>query len=402
MQSIRLKFSFANPLILYVVIWSSTLLLYSIEITKNIKGLNSSTECLINFSILIYILINIIIQLFRSRNKYSIREKVLINFNNDLHRFNAIINKIFTIWLIFSLFEIVLFNGVPLISVVVLGQLEKDYSKFGLPTLHGLLNALYYTYMVGTFIMYLITKRKKYLYRVLIFISWPILLMSRASFLWVLSELLCAFLLLNKISTRKLLIIFSGVILFIYLFGVIGDARIGENSNFKTSNFVSEKYENIAESIPTGFVWVYLYATTPINNIVTQTDQIKPKYDFKYTTLGLIPSFIRSRIYTDDDKYGFVLEDEAFNVSSFFSNFLNDFGVLGALIVVSFIFLGSLNLYYLCFTGKVGYLISYSVIFYATLTSIFFDNFFSLVTIFQILLGVFINYMLYNKRETYV
>lgn len=396
------RINLSHPLILFGLTWFFTLFFYSLEITNNIKGLNQSTKILIYTTFVIFLVIYLFFYLFKKSNKATLIDKISSNSINIINKFELIINRIFKIWLFFSFLEVILFKGVPLISVVVLKNTDLDYSKFGVPTLHGLLNSLYYTFMVGYFLLYSLTNRRKYLVKVLCFIFWPILLMSRASFLWVLCEILCVYLLLNKIYLKKLIVILFYVFLFIYLFGVIGDARIGENSSFKTSNFVSSKYENIAENIPTGFIWVYLYGTTPINNIVVQTNQLNPKFDFKSTIAGLIPTFIRSKIYSEEDKYGFELADEAFNVSSFFSNFLNDFGIPGAIIIASLIFLQSLVIYYKCHTGKLGYIVSYSAIFYAILTSIFFDNFLSLVTVFQIFIGTIINHSLYKNNIKYV
>lgn len=391
------SFNLYNPFVLFGLIWSFAIFLYSIELTNNIRGLNQNTTLLIYSSLIIILFLNFGFFLVRSNKSLGIKEIILLNPISVVRQFEKIINRIFKIWAFCSIVEVILFKGLPLISVVILKNSDLDYSKFGVPTLHGLLNSLYFTFMAGYFIIYYLTNNKKYLVRIVIYILWPILLMSRASLLWVFSELLCIYLLFNKVHFKTLLRLFSFILIFIYLFGIIGDARIGESSSFKTSSFVSPQYEEIAEKIPTGFVWVYLYATTPINNIVTQTTQLNPKYNFKYTTAGLIPSFIRDRIYKEDDKYGFELDNDAFNVSSFYSNYLNDFGIIGAIIIVGLLFLQVLAFYYKCYSGKLGFIVAYPAIFYAIFTSIFFDNFFSLVTIFQIFVGLIINRLLYKK-----
>ncbi len=402
MNKSKIKINLSHPFILFFLVWALTLFFYSLEITNNILGLNTNTRILLYSFFFIYFFVNIISNFLQRRVHAPLIYKLSINSNIEINLFTIIINKIFKVWVFFSILEIILFKGVPLISVLIFKNSDLDYAKFGLPTLHGLLNALYYTFMVGNFLVYSLTKQKKYLIKIIIFIFWPILLMSRASLLWVLSEILCVYLLLNKISLLKFLKLSFFIFLFIFLFGVIGDARGVEDSSFKILNFVSPKYENIAEKIPIGFIWVYLYATTPINNIVAQTNQLNPKYDFKSSAANLIPSVIRNRIYNEDDKYGFELDNQAFNVSSFFSNFLNDFGIIGTLIMVTILFILSLLIYYKCFTGKLGYIISYSAIFYAILTSIFFDNFLSLVTICQFTIGIIINNLLYkNKKINY-
>lgn len=400
------KINFSNPVLIYLLIWLTTLYIYNLELTKNIKGLNEKTSLLIYSSCIIFLILYFILVLIRhelKKNKFDIKIKIQ-NINNDfvILKFKKVIKLIFKIWLFFSVLEILIFKGVPLISVVLLRQTDLDYAKFGIPTVHGLLNALFYTFLSGYFILYNLTKKKEYLFFAFIFLLWPILLMSRASLLWAISEILCIHLLFNKITFKKISKIILYVLLFIYLFGVLGDARIGEDSTFKASNFINTKYESYEKYIPSGFIWVYLYATTPINNLVSQTEQINPSYNFRSTTEGLIPSFIRTKIYSEDEKYGFELEDSAFNVSSYFTNYLNDFGINGSILFVSILMILILLIYNNCTSGKIGSIIAYSAVFYAILTSIFFNNFLSLVTVFQVILGYYINNFLYkNKKLNY-
>jgi len=399
----RLSIDFSNPLIIYLLVWILTLYLYSIEFTNNISGLNSSTNLLIWSSIVVFTTFYGIIYAIRFLLTRNLKNRLLNatkqNTELTILRFEKVINRIFKFWFIFTIFEIIFFKGIPLISVVVLHQYDLDYKAFGIPTLHGLLNACYYTSVVGFFILYRFKKENKYLKRVIIMLLWPILVMSRAAMLWVLVEILCVYFLMNLINLKKLFLIFSCIIGFVIIFGILGDTRGGEIDNFTTSTFVSEKYQGIAENIPTGFVWVYLYATTPINNIVLNVNNLKPQYSFKYSLVGLIPSFIRDKIYDETDKYSVELDDEAFNVSSFFANYMHDFGLIGAVIFVSVLQLISILFYFSAKTGKLGSIVSYSVLFYALFTSVFFDNFISLVTVFQIILGFYINFFVYKLKQ---
>lgn len=399
-----LSIDFSNPLIIYLLVWILTLYLYSIEFTNNIRGLNSSTNFLIWSSIIVFIIfygIAYVIRFLLTRNfKNRLLNATKQNTESTILKFEKAIKQIFKLWFYFTIFEIIFFKGIPLISVVVLHQYDLDYKAFGIPTLHGLLNACYYTSVVGFFILYRLKKDNKYLRRVIIMLLWPILVMSRAVMLWVLVEILCVYFLMNRINLKKLFLIFSFIIGFIIIFGILGDNRGGESDNFTTSTFVSEKYQSIAEKIPTGFVWVYLYATTPINNIVLNVNNLKPDYTFKYSLVGLIPSFIRDKIYDETDKYSVELDNDAFNVSSFFANYMHDFGLIGAVIFVSVLQLISTLFYFSAKKGKLGSIVSYSVLFYALFTSVFFDNFISLVTVFQIILGFYINFFVYRLKQS--
>ena len=390
----------ANPLVLYTLVWVFVYYLYSIEFTNNIVGLNYKTNILIYNSILVFFIIYFFAFFFR----LFLFKKMPSNFSsifnrNDktrIRKFEITINKIFNIWLFFTIFEIFYFKGLPLISVVLLKQTDLNYKSFGIPSLHGLLNALYYTIVIGQLILYSLTKEKKFIKRISLLLLWPIFVMSRAVLLWVSVEIICVILIFYRLSLKRFFKIIISILFFIYIFGVIGDSRIGNASKFSTDNFVNQKFTKISESIPSGFVWVYLYATTPLNNIVVNIDNLNPNYTFKYSLSGLIPSFIYKLFFKIQDSGPMVLDNEAFNVSSFFANYLFDFGVLGTIIFVGILQLISILIYFSIYSGKLGSVIAYSAIFYAILTSIFFDNFISLITIVQIFLGFYINRLVYK------
>ncbi len=396
----RKYFNIVNPLVLYTLVWLFVYYLYYIEFTNNIVGLNYKTNILIFNSVLVFL----IIYFFAFFCRLLIYKKMPSNYNsianrNDkitIRKFEITISRIFKFWLFFTIFEIIYFQGIPLISVVLLNQTDLNYKSFGIPSLHGLLNAFYYTSVIGQLILYILTKDKKFIKRILLLLLWPILVMSRAVLLWVSVEIICVVLIFYRLSFKRFFKIIISILFFIYIFGVIGDSRIGDASNFATDNFVNQKYTKISEAIPSGFVWVYLYATTPLNNIVVNINNLKPNYTFKYSLSGLIPSFIYKILFKDQDIGPMVLDNEAFNVSSFFANYLFDFGVIGTIIFVGVIQLITILIYFSINSGKLGSVIAYSTIFYAILTSIFFDNFISLITIFQIFLGFYINRLVYK------
>lgn len=399
----KISINFSNPLILYSTVWIASLFLYSLKFTVNIKDLYNETLILILGSIFNFALIYSIFIIFRTitRGKISLIFSPSV-INGDSHLFSRfkLINKVLIgFWAFFTFIEIVQFGGVPLFSVLILKNYTLDYTKFGIPTLHGLLNACYYTIVVCFYLMYTGSKKIKYIFYLLALLLWPILLMSRALLLCVLIEVLCVYLLHNVIRFKKILFLVFLVLVFIITFGYIGDSRVSEESKLATSSFVSPDYENISDNIPSGFIWVYLYITTPINNINSNIQNLNPKYNFKYTLVGLIPSFIRDKIYKGDNKYSLELESEAFNVSSFFANYLNDFGIFGSLLIVAIINIVTIRSYFLARKGKYGSIISYACLFYALFTSIFFDNFFSLVTVFQFFFGFIINYFVYVKKQ---
>lgn len=394
--------SLYNPLLVYSSIWLISLYLYSLDFTTNILGLNNHTLILVASSVVTFFILYLTLYLLKiSTNSYKLNSNPLNSSylsSDSLNKFKRIINYISVFWLFCSFIEILIFKGVPLVSVVILKQYDLDYTAFGLPTIHGLLNACYFSISTGYYIHYKITNDKKSLMYFRLLFLWPILLMTRAVLLWVSLEYFCVFLFFTRVTVKKVLFVLTGIIFFIFLFGYIGDSRVEQGELRFTDNFIKPEHKEIGKILPSGFVWVYLYTTTPLNNIVYNIDKANPKYDFYYTFSGLIPSFIRDNLSTTRNKYSVDLYEETFNVSSYFANYLADLGFKGTILFVSILQFIIILIYFSAKTMKLGSIISYSAIFYALVTSIFFDNFMSLVTIFQIILGFSINYFLYSKK----
>jgi oligosaccharide repeat unit polymerase len=386
-----------NPFFLYSFIWLGTLFLYSVEFTNNLKPMVENTYFLIFSTIVSFALI----YLFSKFLAVSYPKKTILQTNNEevIFRFKKLIKLFFNFWLIITLLEVILFKGIPIINVLVLGQYDLDYKKFGIPTLHGFLNSIYYTLIIGYSYLLLFKKEKKYRKILLLLFLWPVLVMSRAVLLVALIQFLLVYIISVKIRLRQLFIMLTFVFGFVYVFGLIGDSRGGGGlKRFTVETFVNDQYVEFAEKIPSGFVWTYLYMTTPLNNVNYTIDVLKPDYKLKYTFRALIPSIIRNSLFDGDDR-PLSLDNEAFNMSTFFSNFLRDVGVYGAILIVAFLQFIITLFYFSLKKGRIGSIVSYGALYFALITSIFGDSFFTLAIISQILIGIYINNKIYLKKH---
>ena len=384
-----------NPVFVYISMWGVSLFLYSYAFTNNLLGIDSATYSLIMTSILSFITLYVIVSVFMCSLSNISGLNRLENISEiRLGFFKKIMKKMLNFWCLFTFIEILLFKGVPFVSVVIQGNYAMDYTRFGIPTVHGLLNALYFTVTTGYFLHYKLTREKNSRTKVLTLLIWPLLVMSRATLLWALVQILCIHLIFTKVTLKRLFVISILMVFFVISFGIVGDNRSENNGVRFTDSFVSERHASLAQNLPTGFVWVYLYATTPINNLVYNSS-IEPTYDFSHSFRSLIPSFVRDKIF-DSDNRALSLYQEGFNVSSYFANYLGDFGHIGANIFVGILQLVVVVIYFMMKTMKIGSILAYTAIFYAVLTSVFFDNFMSLVTITQVALGFLLNNYLYR------
>lgn len=324
---------FRSPALIYVLIWGFVLFLYSLKWSEILTPLNSKTvsflilsALIISFPTIIYQALKVVItatkntkEIVRTANQYNIhpeqKKKLRILFKG---------------WAFFSLLEIGIFKSIPLLSFFGIGQ-NYTYYEWGIPTLHGLLNAVFSVISNYIFYIYLKTKRVKYLFYFFGCLIWPILLVSRILFLSIFVEALFIFLFFVKIRATtffKSLVIFISIIL---VFGIVGDIRSGGDSS--QINNLAKPTREYPQFLPSGFLWVYLYITSPISNINYNIETFR-NFDFRPDVAfsNILPSIIKSKIAIDSPNNDFQLVNEVLNVSTFHFNYLMSFGYYGALL----------------------------------------------------------------------
>ena len=170
----------------------------------------------------------------------------------------------------------------------------------------------------------------------------------------------------------------------VFIFGFIGDMRSGREHILRLARFNGD----YPDWLPTGFAWVYLYVTTPINNV---NYNIENHLMFSSTPIETVsqifPSFVRSaivRALSEADEFN--LYNSAFNVSTIFVSFLKDFGYL--LTPFTFLILGFVNFTFCLKSTKDLSFILFRVVFlYALVISVFSNHMVHLVFFSQAFIG---------------
>ena len=374
----------ANPAHIYMLVWSITLFLFLLGLTDNIQELKYQTFCLIIGNIISFYLV-----IFFLANGRPIRKISLSKEDINLHTLRSFSKKLLLFWFFGSLIDIYFSGGLPIIWSL-LGNTEKNYTDFGVPSFHGVVNACYLLGSTCLFLEYLLTRNKKNLILIFILICWPILMLGRGILLSLLMQFLSIYLLLFTISLKKLLKLFGFGLAGILFFGIAGDAR-GYNNPF--SYLITSSSGWIFNNLPSGFLWVYVYLTTGINNLNANIDVISPTYLPIYSISNLVPSAIRN-IYSEDNRNdSLVFVDESLNTSSFYAGYLSDFGSIGAFIVVIFLQLIWAYFFILSQKKKVSAILTYAIVLQCVLFSIFYDLFLLLPYLFQIFIA-----QLYGKK----
>lgn len=317
-----------NPAILYSTIWLLVLFLYSFGLSGILHPLQTSTIILVVGTSISFITGWLIESIFY-------RCKLALPMFN-LEMLSALIgsdrvgNRLKIAWLIFFigiLFEIFYFGGAPGLGLIGMGPLIY-YADFGIPGFHGLINSLFYACCILQFSRIILGLTGSYFFLLLISLSYPIVCMSRQIFISLFLQYLLAYFGLRRPTMRIYLsgiALVSGILL---IFGYVGDIRSGRDAFIS----LADPTFSYPDWLPSALIWVYIYVTTPLNNVNYNID-ISPNI-FPLETLGtFIPSFARDEFMSAvgaNKSWNLVIE--SFNVNSLLQSFLSDFGVVGSIL----------------------------------------------------------------------
>ena len=316
-----------NPAFLYAAIWTLVLVLYSLGLSDVLEPLQTSTVVLVVGSSLAFI------AGWALESLQCHRRLAFPQFN--LAVLGAIIGsaragrRLNIGWIIFGLgisLEIVYFRGTPVLGLIGIGP-EILYTDFGIPGLHGLLNSMFYACCAIQFARKLLDSSKSMFLSIFVSFSYPVLGMSRQVFISLFLQYLFIYFSIRRPSLR---IFVRACVLFIatlLIFGCLGDFRSGRENII----YLASPTFEYPEWLPSAFIWVYIYCSSPLNNVNFNID-ITPNY-LPLETLGaFIPSFARDVFMTElGVTRRWELVADSFNVSSLLQSLLTDFGVSGAI-----------------------------------------------------------------------
>lgn len=399
MKTSQLKVIMLNPATLYTVVWLTVLIFYNLRLSRILLPLNTSTLVMILGGIGTGFLASVIANLWFSNQKKTFRFKQQkLKFQpNNINKFTIFLKikskQLFLFWLTVSTIEIIYSRGIPILWIFT-GS-GKTYLDFGISSfsIHGLNNSIYMFLSLSVFFIYIIEKEKKYLIYFLGLLLWSVLIIKRQLFLSILIECIFIYLITqNKILSIKLCAKFSfSLIVISWFFGFIGDVR---HSFADMLYAVAQPSEAWPSFLPSIYLWFYIYITSPINNIVANIDIIRPTYTPINTLNRILPSAITNLLLIDNTHdYNFKEVVPVLNVSTFYKDFLLDFGVLGAIFMVFIIQIYSSVLFKktILFGNQKPWLyLSYAVIFQSLFFSIFDNVLLHPAFLFQLIISSYI------------
>ena len=307
-------------------------------------------------------------------------------------------NKIFFItclWCVLSAVELLYHRDLPLLTAFGLGSIL--YHEYGIPSLHGFLNALILSLSMYMLYSFIESKNKKYLFLYIFTIVPFILMMTRGGITSLLLQSLFVLLIFKEVKFNLILKILFLSIFFIFLFSFLGKFRYG---NFSNDFFqVFQISSNYPDFMPLDFMWVYMYITSSINNLEYNIS-LYNNWNFEPYILvfDLLPSVIRQNLPTP---YSTNLVNSAFNVSSFMPKYLSAFGLHGSLIFYFFAALFPLIIYQkFLLQRKLKHGFILAILLHSIVLSIFSDFFLIITYVFQILIQYFVfSTWTYQKKK---
>ncbi|MEO3678873.1 O-antigen polymerase [Rheinheimera sp. FR7-31] len=378
-----MRYLIINPLSVFTLTWLSVVLLYSAR---------WSDVLIIDSWFIVFFVISFVLSPFMAGFSISYFIPVKKGKDHGLTRETIISSKrlkLFAVsFVVVTFIEIAIFKGFPVLWFLV-GD-SRGYADYGIPTVHGLVNAMHLSLITISF--YLAIKRRVSWVYFFILIIWCVLMFSR--FLIMVSIVQCLFLYFltsNVRFSRVLITIFFGFA-FIYLFGLIGGMRSGIED---TAQFFGVN-ENFPDFLPVVFIWVYIYLLSPINNLASWYGYVSYDFTFPSVFATLLPSVIRDFLYSKKaDDSSLPLVHEAFNMSTGLAPAFADAGIIGMLIFLLFFGFASGILWRLS-KGLTNYF-SLAVMLQCVFYLVFFNPLFTLPILFQFFIFRFlISYKVIN------
>jgi oligosaccharide repeat unit polymerase len=378
--AVRINFSIlTNPIFIYSFIWLLAICSTSLRVTTNLPSVNVSALLLILGNVFSFALLYFTV--FISAKKAR-RKKILID-RFDLDVLLKFSKKILLVWALGTLGEVVFCGGFPLLWVLV--GISKNYTEFGIPTFHGLMNGLFFFSTTVFSIDLCVNPGKGKFTKLLPLMSWPIMMLGRGIFLGMVLQMGVAYLVIKGLNLVRASIVILAAFGLVLLFGFIGDNRQTGNPFMY---LVDNQYYSTFESLPSGILWVYIYLTSPIGNLISNVDTVRPTYAPTQTLGALLPSVLRDK-FKNGNADSIELVDPSLNVSTFYSNFLSDYGVFGAFLLVALLQLIVVVIYLRLREGNVWAVPAYAVLYQCMVFSVFVNLFLLQTYIIQILLSIY-------------
>lgn len=382
-----MKLDASRPDVIFFLLWTVCALLVLFAPEELNVAFEPSFFYLIVFNIFSFFIVYGFIAAGYGHSSAPAQEPITEADATCLYRF---IKICFMAWLLIYPVTVIYSGGMPIIWMMT-GD-GRTYVDFGVPSLSGALNLLRAFIFAGGVLLFLRRPGGK------VFLILPAIMfissfaeLARGNMIVLVLHGIAMIAIMRPLRLKHVLRVGLALLCAIVLFGVIGDMR---DEGRGILNTIGE--DSIFSSLPSGFQWIYLYITTPINNVNYALAQgMEPLYAPFFSIQPMLPTVIRNMVF-ENQAYPMELVSEAFNATTFYSPLLSDFGMIGAAAVVVCLQIIVAYLHIRAKKGSVPHLLYYPAFYTSVVMSVFYMAFFSMTTVLYPLLGV--GYMAFRKR----
>lgn len=367
-----------HPLIIFSTVWLTVVFLYSLHLSRLLRYSTNEVVRVTGYIWLPFVGVILAYTAFHHFTKLAFHPRpdaTRLNFDLLERR----LRLWFRVWVVITLVEILVSGGLPIIWLIQ--HSSKTYMDFGIHSVHGLLNSLVASLAICYFALYLITGKKKHLRVPIFVVLWSAVVVTRQLMLESLLEYAVVFLLIRKVKPGTLVRIAVSVLVGILVFGFLGDLRSGAEA-FRS---LAEPTAQYPDWLPSGVLWVYIYMTTPINNLIYTMHTFHPANSllFPNTVATLFPSSLRTIVYGNHlgQAESGNLVTRAFNVSTAYIGPFEDYGVVG---IMLFSIVTSFACQFFWYRSKLRDVLIFAVLAQCLMLTLFFNLFFALPVITQV------------------
>jgi len=295
------------------------MVLYELELTSfpsdlSERGLQVFLLTFLVFnSVYIYLMV-VDFLLIKKRKKILKPKGKVLSSRKIIYLFNFLLSLI--------LIESIYSKGFPLVWKIM--GIQKGYSSFGIPTVHGFVNSLAWVIAMCAFIHVLDQKNnRKRMIRIIVALCFVyVMLLARQTLVTGFVQLFAIYLLKRKVPVWRLLLMAVASVL---LCGLVGNIRTGADHFRMVARMNTE-----IPDIFLGFYWVYLYVVTPVGNINSLVNTNMIFSNGLVMARSLLPTMLMG-IFFGANRFAYhdFLVNKAFNVSGFLLVPYLDFGFYG-------------------------------------------------------------------------
>lgn len=308
---------------LYAWVWLLILFLYYLNWSEFSQPLDENLLIFLLFTIAVsFILGNILKSNPIQKHDYP---KHNTNIIITLLIFGFIINFIYARYIPF----LALING------------SYSYVEFeGIPTLFPFLYTFSLFYFYCLIYYYFISKKRKYLKQSILLFLIFISFFSRSLLAFaILGSVLIKVIVdkkkkndIHKFNLKNLFIIFFIIVIVCYLFGVLGNIRVGFSWNDCTYIERLGMFTNYPSWLPKQFMWIYAYLISPLSNLNYNIVQNNCSPNIISLIINFVPEFVSKRWFSNyivSSETQTLLIRSYFNAQTAYVNFYYSFGILG-------------------------------------------------------------------------